>query len=255
MKRFVLLANMLLLLVIAIIIQEIPLDVTIHLNEAFKNFSTVNIFGTDNLGRDVFSLALSGGLRTWEAVVIASSISFIVGSLLGLTSGYFEGLLGEIIKSLVDLVMIVPSLISALIVTAFLGINPVTAGIALGLFGIGTYMNQANHLTIREKEKEYVQISHLLGVPWYIIVYRRIYKNILPELFVNLGNTASHVVLSYAALTFIGLGSDFVRPDWGAMLYEYRNYIVLRPTLLIVPSLCIFWTSLSIHLFFDSKHS
>lgn len=95
--------------------------------------------------------------------------------------------------------------------------------------------------------------SVLLGVPWYVVLYRRILKNILPALLINLGNTASGVILQYSALTFIGLGSDYTKPDWGAMLYQYRIYLVKKPSLIILPTLCILWVSLSFNLIFDNK--
>ena len=194
-----------------------------------------------------------GGFRTLEVVVVATGISFFVGTFLGMTAGYFENTLSLIIKSIVDLMMIVPTLVVALIITSIFGINPITAGVSLGLFSIGNYMNQAEALTKVEKNKDYIMASVLLGVPWYVVLYRRILKNILPALLVNLGNTASGVILQYSALTFIGLGSDYTKPDWGAMLYQYRIYLVKKPSLIILPTLCILWVSLSFNLIFDNK--
>ena len=212
-------------------------------------------FGTDDLGRDVFSLIIIGGFRTFEVVVIATSLSFFVGSFLGMIAGYFQGNIGIIIKSTVDLMMVVPTLIVALIITSIFGITPVTAGISLGIFGIGNYMNQSEALTKVEKNKDYILASKLLGVPWYVVLFRRIFVNILARLLVNLGNTASGVILQYSALTFIGLGSDYTKPDWGAMLYQYRIYLVRKPSLIIIPTLCILWVSLSFNLIFDKREN
>ena len=202
-----------------------------------------------------FSLIIIGGFRTLEVVVIATSLSFFVGSFLGMIAGYFEGNIGTIIKSTVDLMMVVPTLIIALIITSIFGITPVTAGISLGIFGIGNYMNQSEALTKAEKNKDYILASKLLGVPWYVVLFRRIFVNILARLLVNLGNTASGVILQYSALTFIGLGSDYTKPDWGAMLYQYRIYLVRKPSLIIIPTLCILWVSLSFNLIFDKREN
>ena len=219
-----------LILVLALLIVSPRLNVDINLNSIFMDFSKEHFFGTDDLGRDIFSLIVVGGFRTLEVVVVATGISFFVGTFLGMTAGYFENTLSLIIKSIVDLMMIVPTLVVALIITSIFGINPITAGVSLGLFSIV-----------------------LLGVPWYVVLYRRILKNILPALLVNLGNTASGVILQYSALTFIGLGSDYTKPDWGAMLYQYRIYLVKKPSLIILPTLCILWVSLSFNLIFDNK--
>ena len=75
-------------------------------------------------------------------------------------------------------------------------------------------------------------------------------STILPSL-----NTASGVILLYSALTFIGLGSDYTKPDWGAMLYQYRIYLVRKPSLIIIPTLCILWVSLSFNLIFDKREN
>ena len=87
------------------------------------------------------------------------------------------------------------------------------------------------------------------------ILFRRIFVNILARLLVNLGNTASGVILQYSALTFIGLGSDYTKPDGGAMLYQYRIYLVRKPSLIIIPTLCILWVSLSFNLIFDKREN
>ena len=139
-------------LVIILLIFSSKLNADINLDSVFLGFSKENFFGTDDLGRDVFSLIIIGGFRTLEVVVIATSLSFFVGSFLGMIAGYFEGNIGAIIKSTVDLMMVVPTLIVALIITSIFGITPVTAGISLGIFGIGNYMNQSEALTKAEKK-------------------------------------------------------------------------------------------------------
>ena len=240
-------------LVILLLIFSSRLNADINLNSVFLGFSKQHFFGTDDLGRDVFSLVIIGGFRTLEVVAIATSLSFFVGTFLGMITGYFEKTIGAIIKSMVDFLMVVPTLIVALIITSIFGITPITAGVSIGVFGIGNYMNQSEALTKIEKNKDYILASQLLGVPWYVVLFRRIFVNILPRLLVNLGNTASGVILLYSALTFIGLGSDYTKPDWGAMLY--RIYLVKRPSLIIIPTLCILWVSLSFNLIFDKREN
>ena len=104
-------------LVIILLIFSSKLNADINLDSVFLDFSKENFFGTDDLGRDIFSLIIIGGFRTLEVVVIATSLSFLVGSFLGMIAGYFEGNIGTIIKSTVDLMMVVPTLIVALIIT------------------------------------------------------------------------------------------------------------------------------------------
>lgn len=249
-KKKIILYSLLFLLFLFFLFRNMDTDV--HLDHIFEDFSWSHLLGTDDLGRDVFSLLMIGGFRTMQVVLISSFFSFGIGVTLGMLSGYFENRYCLVIKSLVDLCMVIPTFICAILMSSVFGVNPVTAGISLGIFGIGNYMNHAEALTKREKRKEYIEASLLLGIPWYIIVYRNILLNILKELKVNFGNTATGVILQYASLTFIGLGADFTKPDWGAMLYQYRSYIISHPSLILFPALCIVCISLLIHFLFDN---
>lgn len=253
MRKKLLIFNIVVLCLIVFISPLMDVDINLdHILEApSKNF----IFGTDHLGRNVFALLVVGGFRTIEVVLIATIFSFSVGVFLGLTTGYLENFVSTIIKSLVDLLLVVPTLIFALIVSYIFGITPLSAGLSLGLFGIGNFMNHAEALTKREKEKEYILASKILGVPDVVILYKNIFINILPELLVNLANTSSGVILQYSALTFIGLGADLTKPDWGSMLYQYRIYLIKYPLLIILPTLCILWITLSFNLLFDKNRS
>ena len=149
-------------LVILLLIFSSRLNADINLNSVFLDFSKQHFFGTDDLGRDVFSLVIIGGFRTLEVVAIATSLSFFVGTFLGMIAGYFEKTIGTIIKSMVDFLMVVPTLIVALIITSIFGITPITAGVSIGVFGIGNYMNQSEALTKVEKNKDYILASQLL---------------------------------------------------------------------------------------------
>lgn len=252
MKKTIIIANILLFSVIIYLVLHTNIDVDVHLDDTFSPFSRKHIFGTDNMGRDVFSLIVVGGVRTLQVLFITTGIAFIIGTILGLISGYYEKYIGSTIRFIIDFCMIVPSLVSAMIITAIFGITPLTAGLALGLFGMGNYLNQTDNLTRLEKHKEYIVASIMLGVPNIVIIFRRILPNIIKELYVNLGNTASGVIIAYASLTFIGLGADFTHPDWGTMLYEYRIYATTHTSLISIPTLCIFWIALSLNLIFEN---
>lgn len=223
----------------------------VNLDKIFMPFSKEHLFGTDNLGRDLLSLIFAGAKKTFEVIFISVSISFFLGTFLGILSGYYEGIISIISKIFTDLLLVTPTLIVAIIISSIWGVTPKTVGLALGLYGIGNYMNQAESLTKREKEKEYIQASILLNVPNYIILYKSILLNIFPQLLVNLGNTASIVILQYSALTFIGLGADFTKPDWGTLLFLYRVYLIRRPSLIIIPTLTIFFSALFFNILFD----
>ncbi len=212
-----------------------------------------HIFGTDNLGRDVFSLTVRGGIRTLIVVATASSISFAGGTILGLLAGYFGKRIELAVQFFADFTMIIPSFIFAMIFTGIFGMTPYTVGIILGLCGIGQYALQACALTKSARKMAYVDNEFVLGMPAYCTLFRHILPNILFPMLTAMGNRAGGLTLSYASLAFIGLGVDVTSPDWGNMIYQYKVYIITNPNLILAPTAAIFLLTLFFHLAFDSR--
>ena len=223
------------------------------LSNTFSPMSRAHLFGTDHLGRDIFSLMVDGAQRTLLTIFIASSIGLFAGVPMGAIGGYFGGTTELIIKFITDLLMIVPSFILALILASFIGLNPLSAGITIGISGIGDYANQAMILAGQIKNKGYIVGGRSLGLPSLRMIAAHAIPNILPPILTSFGNRASSIALQYASLSFIGLGADLTKPDWGSLLYQYRVYIIDRPNLLFWPAFSIFILAYGFHLFFDSK--
>ncbi len=207
--------------------------------------------GTDNLGRDVWSRVVLGLSRTLTVMILATGLSALVGGLLGMIAGYLGGPTRALIMLATDLVLIVPTFVGALIFAALFGLTPVSAGIVLGLFGIGPYVNQACALTEAVRGRAFLQIETLLGTPTPVIVARHIAPAVMRPLAVYLGASAANAVLAYAGLAFIGLGVDTTLPDWGTMLYDYRVHLSDHPLLVLWPTLGIAILALSAHAVFD----
>lgn len=228
-------------------------SVKTNLSETFAPISLKHYFGTDHLGRDIFSLIVDGAVRTLATVFIASAISVSFGLVLGMLGGYFGKSLEIVIVFFTDMLMIVPSFIMALIISAIFGLNPVTAGITLGITGIGTYTNQAMILTRQVKNRGFILSEKALGIPSSMIMTRHILPNIITPILAALGSTVSSIALQYASLSFIGLGADITKPDWGALLYQYRVYIIDKPLMLFFPCMAIFSLAYASFMIFDDR--
>ncbi|SKC67719.1 peptide/nickel transport system permease protein [[Eubacterium] yurii] len=253
MKKRYLLYILPVIFILIMIVTGYRDSVKTNLSETFAPISLKHYFGTDHLGRDIFSLIVDGAVRTLATVVIASLISVSFGLILGMLGGYFGKSLEIVIVFFTDMLMIVPSFIMALIISAIFGLNPVTAGITLGITGIGTYTNQTMILTRQIKNRGFILSEKALGIPSSMIMTRHILPNIITPILAALGSTVSSIALQYASLSFIGLGADITKPDWGALLYQYRVYIIDKPLMLFFPCMAIFSLAYASFVIFDDR--
>lgn len=219
----------------------------------FSAPSSEHWMGTDNLGRDVYSLLMAGGIRTLAVVAIATAISFAAGSLLGMAAGYYGGLLGSVIQFVSDFSLVIPSFVVAMTMSSLFGFNILMAGTVFGIGQMGEYVNQALILTKGLKSQEFIDAEMVLGLNRRKIIFFHVLPNICRQLFVFMGNKAANVVNLYAGLAFIGLGTDITNPDWGTLLYQYRSYMTTYPMLVIWPALFIAVLTVCLHKTFDSS--
>ncbi len=219
----------------------------------FAGSSREHILGTDNLGRDVYSLLLAGGIRTLEVVFLSSAISFFLGTLLGMLAAFTNPVAASLIQFIADFTLIIPSFIMAMIFSSLFGFRPLTAGIIFGIGNMGEYVNQAASLTQSLKNQEFVDGERVVGLGNLRILFFHIFPNIYRQLLVFLGNKAGNVTVQYAGLAFIGLGTDITNPDWGTLLYQYRAYLTTNPSLVLYPALAIAVMTIFFHVMFDSE--
>ena len=223
----------------------------VDIANAFAGCSPEHWFGTDTLGRDLFALMITGGQRTMIVVFLATIISFVGGSLLGMIAAYKGGIIKTVIQFLADFVTVIPSFIMALIFSALFGFSAPMAGIIFGIGNMGQYINLSEGLTAGMKGKDFISAEVSLGLSGPAILFLHIFPNIMKQLFVYMGNNASSVVLQYAGLAFIGLGTDVTNPDWGTLLYQYRIYMLKYPRLVVIPIIAICLLALFCHFAFD----
>jgi peptide/nickel transport system permease protein len=216
-----------------------------------KGPTTAHLFGTDSLGRDIFSRVIYGSRISLLIGLISVAISLAPGTLLGLLAGYFGGRLDSLIMRLMDVLLAFPAILLAIFITAILGPSLPNTMIAVGIVYIPHYARIVRSSVLSLKEQLFVQAIRHLGGSHTRILWHHILPNALPPIIVYATLGMGTAVLQAAALGFLGLGAQPPQPEWGAMLSEGRQYIQIAPHVAAFPGAAILFLVLGFNLFGD----
>lgn len=221
------------------------------LSQALQKPSMTHFFGTDELGRDVFSRILFGTRISLTIGVSAVAIALVLGGLMGLVAGYFGGKLDTLLMRFTDVLLSIPSILLAIAIVASLGSSLLNLIIAIGIGMIPTYARITRSAVMTIREKQYIEAAHALGGSDLKIMGRHVLPNILSPLIVQASMGIASGILSAAGLGFIGLGIEPSIAEWGTMLNYGRQYIRTHSYLTIYPGFAIMLTILSFNLLGD----
>ncbi|MCU0561596.1 MAG: ABC transporter permease [Desulfobacterales bacterium] len=219
--------------------------------DRLKGPSAEHLFGTDSLGRDIFSRVIFGARISILIGLISVSISLLPGTLLGLVAGYFGGRVDSLIMRLMDMLLAFPAILLAIFITAILGPSLPNTMVAVGIVYIPHYARIVRASVLSLKEQLFVQAIAHLGGGHARILGRHILPNALPPIIVYATLGMGTAVLQAAALGFLGLGAQPPQPEWGAMLSEGRQYIQIAPHVAAFPGAAILVLVLGFNLFGD----
>jgi peptide/nickel transport system permease protein len=205
-------------------------------------------FGTDDLGRDLFSRVIYGARTTIQTGVVVVLIAASFGSLIGLISGYYGGMVDLIIMRVIDIMLAFPYILLALAIVATLGPSLQNALIAIGLAYVPGWARFVRGNVLTLSKQEYVTAALATGAPAGRIMRRHILPNILSSIIVLASLDFPAAVLSTAALSYVGLGAQPPTAEWGALLTGARSYMRTASWLVNFPGLAIFVTMLGFNL-------
>lgn len=222
------------------------------LTQKFKSPSLKHLLGTDYLGRDTFT-RLIYGVRSTLFLSFATMVpTILIGLIVGLISGYFRGIIDEILMRFCDVMMSFPSQVMILAIIGALGIGIKNVIIANIVVKWMWYARMIRGNVIRQNNKNFILFSRAIGAKTSYIFKKHIIPFIMPELIVLITLDMGWMILSISTLSFLGLGVQPPVPEWGAMLSEAKNVISTRPEQMLVPGLAIVITVAAFNLLGDS---
>ena len=216
-----------------------------------KGVSIKHWFGTDQLGRDIFSRVVHGAGITLRISSIAVLLGFSIGASIGMIGGYYGGKIDVVVVYLADILLAFPGLLLAIAVVAATGPGITGVIVASGFSSIPQFIRIIRGVVLSEKEKDYVMAARGIGESNASIMVRYILPNCVAPLVVMLTLRMAVIVLIAAGLSFLGLGAQPPLPEWGAMLNEGREYLATAPHISIFPGLAIMTLVLAFNLFGD----
>jgi peptide/nickel transport system permease protein len=225
-----------------------PFDpLAIGANEPFDAPSRQHPFGTDELGRDVFSRTLFGARISLTVAFGSAGAALLVAVPLGLLAGYLGGAVDMAISRLLDTVFAFPAVLLGIGVVALLGTGIATVVVAVAIISVPTLGRLTRVAVLSQRSEEYVQAARALGVSGPRIVTRHILQNVVPPLLVQTALVMADAVLLEAGFSFLGLGSRPPTPSWGTMLDSGRGFLSQAPWLGVFPGLAVTTTILGLN--------
>lgn len=234
---------------LAPVLAPYPIE-QMKMEDRFFAPSPAHWLGTDEFGRDILSRILYGGRVSLMMGLVAVSIAGFFGVILGVISGYYRKL-DTYIMQVMDILLAFPSLLLAIAIIAILGVGLTNAMIAVAISVIPSYVRVVRGNVLSIREKEYIEAVKALGVSDFKIIVRHILPNVLSPVIVLSTLQFGTSILSAASLSFLGLGAQPPTPEWGAMAYVGKSFLLKAWWMSLFPGFAIMLVVLGFNLLGD----
>jgi len=207
--------------------------------QALQPPSAAHWFGTDHLGRDIYSRTVFGTALTLQATLFSVAIALLAGAGIGVTAGYAGGRTDRLFMRAIDVLMAIPSLLLAMAIVTVLGFGTLNIAVAVGLSSVATFARLARGEVLRSKVNLFVEAARAGGVSHLTIIRRHIIPHALAPVLSLAALELGFALLSVSSLSFLGFGAPPPQPEWGLLVAEGRNYIAAAWWYTTLPGLMI----------------
>jgi peptide/nickel transport system permease protein len=211
----------------------------VDISNTFQGPSLKHWLGTDTLGRDLLTRIIYGARTALTVGLIATLISSIIGSTLGMLSGYFGKWVSMIIMRATDTLMCMPNVLTALLIAAVLGSGIKNVMIAFTISTIPMYIRMMNGVVLSAKENDYILAARAMGASNVRIMFRHLLPNALPPIIVQTTLQLGFLIIAEAGLSYLGIGINPPTAAWGSMIREGVDYLRSYPILTLVPGIAV----------------
>lgn len=217
----------------------------VHTERSLLAPSLQHLFGTDEMGRDIFSRVVYGSRISLGVGVFTIGLALLIGVPLGLVAGFVGGVLDEVIMRITDVFLSFPPLLLATAISAMLGPNLINAMIAIAIAWWPWYTRLIRGQAIALRERGFVEAARATGVSPVKIIFRHVLPNAIAPIIVQASMDFGSIILEAASLSFLGLGAQPPQPEWGLTVSIGRNFFMTNWWYVTFPGLAIFLTVLA----------
>ena len=222
------------------------------LTQAIMAPSAEHRFGTDKMGRDIFARVIYGARSSLSGTLILVAVILVLGTFLGILSGYFGGWVDAVIMRIADMMIAFPGLVLAIAVAGILGPSMRNAVIAIALVSWPKYARLARSLVMKIRHTDFVAAAMVTGSRTGYMLRQYMLPNTITTLVITAATDIGSMMMELAALSFLGFGAQPPTPEWGKMLNDGRTLIQTAPWTMIYPGLAIFITVVVFNMLGDS---
>jgi peptide/nickel transport system permease protein len=214
----------------------------------YPPFTGDHVLGTDSNGRDILTRLVYGGRVSLTVAVLAAVVALTVGALVGATAGFYGGIVDNVLMRFVDVIISIPSITLLLLLSVWLRPGPVGLALVIAATGWTGISRLVRGQVLSLRSRDFVDAARVIGAGNGRIIMRHIMPNVLSVMVVWVSLSIPSLILTEAALSYLGFGVSIPTPSWGNMLDEAKEFYLISWTYVFIPGVTIFVTALAFNL-------